>query len=103
MREHIDMAQAELVIARIAEIAAAFGQQAGVGGMETAGSLISYLAKHPRDIEPVLKFGVMELPLDWIESGNLTLTWHAKSGEVIRPDQVSQARSTPGKKSGTAA
>lgn len=90
MNDDIDMAQAELVIARIAEIAAAFGQQANVGGMETAGGLISYLAKHPRDIEPLLKFGVMELPMDWLERGDLT--WHARNGKVTRPEHARRAR-----------
>jgi hypothetical protein len=86
----IDFDQAELVIVRLAQIASAFGQQAGVGGMETAGNLISYLAKHPRDIEPCLRFGIMELPLDWHERGSLT--WHAMNGKVVHPDYARRAR-----------
>ncbi|WP_294355849.1 hypothetical protein [uncultured Sphingomonas sp.] len=86
----IDFAQAELVIARIAEIATAVGWQAGVGGMETAGSIVSYLAKHPRDIEPCLRFGVMELPADWHERG--ALTWHRQDGKVVSPEWVRRAR-----------
>ena len=86
----IDFAQAELVIDRIAKLAEALAAQAGVGGMETAGSLISYLAKHPRDIEPLLRFGVFELPLDWLERG--CLTWHAVNGQIVHPDHARRAR-----------
>lgn len=86
----IDFDQAELVIKRIAQLAEAVGKQAGVGGMETAGNLISYLAKHPRDIEPCLRFGIMELPLGWHERGSLT--WHAVNGKVVHPDHARRAR-----------
>ena len=90
MSEGIDMAQAELVIQRIEQIAEAFSMQAGVGGCETAGHLISYLAENPRDIEPFLKFGMMELPLDWIERG--LLSHYAQNGKIVRPHQVRQSR-----------
>lgn len=86
----IDFAQAELVIDRIAELSEALAAQAGVGGMETAGNVISYLATHPRDIEPFLRFGFFELPQDWIEQGNLT--WHAQNGKVVRPEVARRAR-----------
>lgn len=90
MSEGIDMAQAELVIQRIEKIAEAFAMQAGVGGCETAGHLISYLAENPRDIEPLLKFGMMELPDDWIERGQLS--HYAQNGKIVRPHQVRQSR-----------
>ena len=86
----IDFDQAEKVIERLAEIAEQFGRAAGIGGMETAGKLVSYLATHPRDIEPLLRFGVFELPDDWHERG--CLTWHAKTGEVVHPDKARRAR-----------
>lgn len=89
MNVDIDMEQAEVVISRIAEIAEAFAGQANVGGMETAGGLISYLATHPRDIEPLLKHGVMELPMDWLMQG--CLSWHGKDGKVIDPDYARRA------------
>lgn len=90
MREEIDFDQARRTIQRLAEIAEAFGFQAGVGGMETAGNLVSYLATHPRDIEPLLRFGIFELPSDWHERG--VLTWHAKDGKVTHPDHARRAR-----------
>lgn len=90
MSGDIDFAQAELVIERVAKIAEAFGHQAGVGGMETAGKLVSYLATHPRDIEPLLRFGVFELPMDWHEQG--CLTWHVQNGQLVRPEEARRAR-----------
>lgn len=86
----IDFEQAAQVIDRLAEIAAAMSVQAGVGGMETAGHLVSYLADHPRDIEPLLRFGVFELPMDWHERGSLT--YHACNGKVTHPQHARQAR-----------
>lgn len=77
-------------IGHIARIAAGFAQQAGVGGMETAGALVSYLADHPRDLEPLLNGGIFELPPDWIERGSLT--WHAQNGEIIAPKFARQSR-----------
>jgi hypothetical protein len=99
MGEQIDMEQAQLVIERIAQLAEAFAWQAGVAGMETAGGFVSYLAEHPRDIEPFLKFGAIELPLDWLSQGGLT--WYAKDGKIISPAFARRARiirslATPG-------
>jgi len=83
---------AQHVIERIAELAEAFGAQAGVGGMEIAGNLISYLAGHPNDIAPLLRFGIFELPDRWFELGSLT--WHAweRDGRVVAPDFARRAR-----------
>lgn len=90
MTEEIDFDAARIVIERIATIAETFAGQAGVGGMETAGSLISYLAEHPRDIEPLLRFGVFELPLDWHMHGRLS--WHGKDGKLFWPAEALRAR-----------
>lgn len=60
--------------------------QAGVGGMETAGSLISYLAEHPEDLEPFLNGGLIELPDDFFRRG--CLTYHAPNGKVVHPQAV---------------
>ncbi len=74
----------------LARASAAFGQQAGVGAMETAGSAISYLARHPKDLEPFLNGGFMELPVGWHEQG--CLTWHAMNGKVVSPDFARRQR-----------
>ncbi len=78
----IDFAQAELVFARLAAIAEPMAHQAGVGEMETVGHLVSYLLDHPRDIEPLLRFGIGELPDDWIRKGRLS--YHASDGKIWR-------------------
>jgi len=89
MTEDLDFEAARIVIERIAKIAEVAGAQAGVGGMETAGAIVSYLADHPRDIEPCLRFGTLELPLDWIVRGRLT--YHGKDGKIWRPEEARRA------------
>ena len=86
----IDFAQAELVLERLATIAEALAHPAGVGEMESLGSIVSYLLDHPRDIEPCLRFGVGELPEDWFDHGRLS--YHAINGKVVRPEQLRRAR-----------
>lgn len=85
----IDFEQAHLTIERIAKLAEAFAAQAGIGGTETAGLIISYLAEHPEDIEPCLRFGVLELPDGWHERGRLT--WHGQNGKIVKPAQARRA------------
>ncbi|WP_242183306.1 hypothetical protein [Sphingomonas sp. CARO-RG-8B-R24-01] len=82
----IDFAAAAAVIKRLAEVSEALGQAAGVGAMETAGSFVSYLAEHPEDIEPLLRFGASELPKDWIHYG--CLTWMGADGKLHHPEVV---------------
>ena len=77
-------------ISMLAERADKFAAAAGVGGMETAGHLISYLDENPRDLEPWMNGGFMELPDNWIERGSLT--HHALNGKIVSPRQVRQAR-----------
>jgi len=74
----------------IADQAEAFGFHAGVGGRETAGAVVSYLALHPEHIEPFLTGGISELPDEWIDGG--CLTWHVTNGIVVHPDTVRAAR-----------
>ncbi|WP_375194692.1 hypothetical protein [Sphingobium sp.] len=77
-------------ISLLAERADQFAAMAGVGGMETAGHLISYLDENPRDLEPWMNGGFMELPDNWIERGSLT--HHAMNGKIVPPRTVRQAR-----------
>lgn len=81
---------AQEVIDRIAAVATAVGEQAGVGAMETAGGIIGYLAENPRDLEPFMNGGIFELPLDWHERHGLT--WHDSKGIVRHPADVRRAR-----------
>ncbi len=90
MGEEIDFAQAELVLERLAAIAEPMAHAAGVGEMETVGHLVSYLIDHPRDIEPCLRFGIGELPDDWIAKGRLS--YQAADGELWRPAAARRAK-----------
>jgi len=88
--EGIDFAQAEVIFERMAAIAEPLAFHAGVGELETVGHLVSYLLDHPRDIEPCLRFGISELPADWIEKGRLS--YQARDGKIWRPAKARQAR-----------
>ncbi len=78
-------------VRQIAQAAHAIGWQAGVGGMETAGGILSYLAAHPEQIEAFTKNGsTFDLPMDWFEQG--CLTWMTKDGRIIHPDEARAAR-----------
>jgi hypothetical protein len=89
----IDFAAAAGVIKCLAELSQALGQAAGVGAMETAGSFVSYLAEHPEDIEPLLKFGASELPDGWIHYG--CLTWLGADGKLHHPADVRRIVGAP--------
>lgn len=78
------------MIELIANRASGFAQQAGVGAMETAGALLSYLADHPKDLEPFVNGGIFELPSAWIERGSLT--WQAMNGDIVTPEYARHAR-----------
>lgn len=77
-RDHIPIIAA--FIEQLCDRSDTFAALAGVGGVETAGHLISYLAEHPKDLEPFLVGGFMELPDRWIEHGELT--FHGIDGKV---------------------
>lgn len=78
-------------IVKIAHSAHAIGLQAGVGGMETAGAIVSYLAQHQDKIAPF--FSGKESPVDWpnfVHGG--FLTWHAAEGDrIVHPSEARAA------------
>jgi hypothetical protein len=79
------------VIQRIAQAAHAIGWQAGVGGMETAGSIVSFLAANPERVAPFL--AGEESPCDWDEwLHNGCLTWQGQSGKIVTPEEGRRAR-----------
>src|SRR4051794_39195154 len=92
MSEDIDASVAQTVIERIAAVAEAIGCQAGVGGMETAGSIISYLAENPGQITDFMaeQTSVMDWPIGWHEQGRLT--WHGMDGKIHRPEHARRQR-----------
>ena len=80
--------QAIKQIARSAEVMA---EQAGIGGMETAGAIVSFLARNPEWTGAFFKNGsIFDLPLDWNERG--CLTWHAMNGKIVHPDYARRSR-----------
>ena len=86
VRESHPPMDARATIERIAEISKTVAQQAGVGGMETAGQIVSYLAAHPEHIDGLLANGIWDLPPDWFENG--CLTWHGMNGKIVHPQEV---------------
>jgi len=79
------MDSAELLLSRMIATSVAIGWQAGVGGRETAGAIVSYLGKHPERLKAFIDGD--ENPFDWgeewIKGG--VLTWQTKDGRIIDP------------------
>ncbi len=80
---------AERIIQCIASVAEAVGEQAGVGGLEMAGMIISVLAA-----DPTLTATFLDDPLEFMLSDHMRaergcLTFHRKGdGKVVRPEQL---------------
>lgn len=87
-----DFAESKTVIDRIVELSEAIAWQAGVGGMETAGSIVSYLADRPEHIPALMagKLSVLDWPIGWHEHGRLT--WHGMDGRIHKPEDVRRHR-----------
>lgn len=97
-RQHIPVIAA--FIEQLADRSDAFARQAGVGGMETAGHIISYLAENPHHLEPFLNGGIFEFPMNWIEHGRLT--YRAINGQIVHPQTARHARIVKKLKGGAA-
>lgn len=81
------MSSAAETIAYIAKVSEEIAWQAGVGGMETAGSIVSYLAANPDKIDEFLAGGsVLDWPFAWHAQGKLT--WHGMDGKIHDPATV---------------
>lgn len=86
-----DEVTARAFLDKVVSIARAIGWQAGVGEMETAGSLISYLARFPEKLPAFMAddFSIIsDLPTDWLTQG--CLTWHRKDGKIVSPEHARQ-------------
>lgn len=80
-------------IAYVAKVSAALSFQAGVGGRETAGAIISYLAKHPDKLDAFMEegwFGLGDDPRDVLTGG--MLSWHGMDGKVWTPEEALAAQ-----------
>jgi hypothetical protein len=88
-------------VARIVNVARAIGAQAGVGGRETAGAIVSYLATSADEIGPFMdgKLSPLDFKGDWMRGG--CLSWHAANGKVVHPeDLASLSASSPSSEQG---
>jgi hypothetical protein len=82
------MTTAKEFLDRVHEIATVVGWQAGVGGVETAGQIISCLYANPEAIDRFMTEGA-ELILDGtISAENGSLTYHASNGKVVSPSEL---------------
>jgi hypothetical protein len=86
------VAAATPVVLRIAEVARAVGWQANVGGMETAGVIVSSLAERPELIERFLAEGTELMLAGEIAAEKGSLTFHRVSdGKVTTPQELRSA------------
>lgn len=84
------MSDIQKFISHVAEASRILGEHAGVGGSETAGQIISYLAVNPDQLDAFMTGGTFAWPRDWFENG--CLTWHAANGKIVHPSEVRAAR-----------
>lgn len=84
------MTDALQFIEKLADMAEAIGWQAGVGGSETAGQIVSYLAANPGDFDKVMAGGILDLRPDWYAHGRLT--WMGTNGQIVHPETARRAR-----------
>jgi len=84
----IDPKVAQQVIDFIAKIAHVTARQSGTGGMECAGTIISYLHANPEHTAHVIGGGSL-IDLDHVFDGQYgSLTWHAANGTIVSPKQL---------------
>lgn len=77
-------------IQHVEVISRGVGFAAGVGEMEIAGKIISYLAANPDKLDAFIEGGTFAWPHDWFENG--CLSWHAMDGRIVRPEEARAAR-----------
>ena len=85
------MTEAQKTILWIAQVAEAVGRQAGVGGSETAGMIISCLAARPELIERFMVEGSSLLVEGEILPDKGLLTFHRIDGKVTTPQELREA------------
>jgi hypothetical protein len=77
-------------IAKITGIAASVQSGAGVGGLETAGVIVSYLAAHPAALDDFMARGLDAFPEQpWLHG---QFGWTNIKGDLQLPDHARRAR-----------
>lgn len=83
----------EAVIRRIAQVAGGVAFQAGVGGMEIAGMIVSVLAEHPDMIDGFLAGGAgFMIDTDRFGAEHGCLDFHNQKGGISFPQDARLAR-----------
>lgn len=78
--------EVERVTRYLAQVASDTARQAGVGGMETAGAIVSYLARNPETVPILLAGGPADLPIGFHVAG--CLSWHGQDGKIHHPGEL---------------
>lgn len=80
---------AQRIIANIADAANNIAFQAGVGGCETAGAIVSYLGAHPEKVETFFRDGwISALGDDHDPWADGCLTFQSINGEITTPEKL---------------
>jgi hypothetical protein len=77
---------------KVAEVANAIGFHAGVGGVETAGQIISCLYANPDALERFMAEGTELIFDQTISMQNGSLSWHASDGRLVSPSQYRERK-----------
>ncbi len=81
------------VCAYLANVAAGVSHQAGVGGIETAGQFVSFLAANPdRAADFVADLIMIE---DVFDPSRGCLSWHAVNGRIVHPSDMRAMKGQP--------
>jgi hypothetical protein len=91
LEDEMDILTPSQVIMRIAQVAMAIGDQAGVGAMETAGMIVSVLAEHPEHVERFMADGVEFMLSGEVLPEKGCLTWHRTSDQKVTTPQELRA------------
>lgn len=79
-------ADTQAVIAQIVGYAEAIASQAGVGSLETAGQIVSFLADRPELLPDFMAGTLSSVDSGMLDAHNGRLTWHGADGKVYAPD-----------------
>ena len=74
------------VCAYLARVASDVAWQAGVGGMETAGSFVSFIATNPERAGDFMQGSLVDLPFPLHTEG--CLSWHGSAGKIHNPRDI---------------
>ncbi|KQT52246.1 hypothetical protein ASG54_22610 [Aureimonas sp. Leaf460] len=83
---------AQVTIAQIVAYAENIAWQAGVGSLETAGQIVSFLADRPELLPAFMDGSLSAIDTDLLDHHAGRLTWHGMDGKVYAPDPAKAGR-----------